>query len=96
MDRFISLFLLMYNVLDKVSGKPLKVSAIDASKHLHHTGREFTARDLEGVDTVSTKKVAPVVEEIVEVVEDVVEETVEEVVEEEETPEAPKKGRKAK
>lgn len=83
----------MYNVLDKVSGKPLKVSAIDASKHLHVSGIEFTSDMLAGLSATPTKKVAPVVEEAVEVVEDVVEETIEEVTEE---VEAPKKGRKAK
>ena len=82
----------MYNVIDKVSKTPIKVSAIDVSKHLHISGIEFTPSMLEGLPATTTKKVAPIVEEVVE---EIVEETIEEVVEETEEIEAPKKGRKA-
>jgi hypothetical protein len=62
----------MYKVIDKVTGNRLTVEAIDASKHLHITGVEFTAEQLASLPTVSKK--APKVEEIVEeVAEEVVE-----------------------
>ena len=54
----------MYKVIDKLSGETIIVDAIDASKHLHITGTEFTPEQLATLPTVSKK--APKVEEIVE------------------------------
>ena len=58
----------MYKVIDKLTGEKIVVDAIDASKHLHITGTEFTAEQLASLPTVSAKK-APKVEEVEEVVE---------------------------
>jgi len=52
----------MYNVIDKETEEAIVVEAIDASKHLHISGVEFTAEQLA---TLPTKK-APKVEEVVE------------------------------
>ena len=54
----------MYKVIDKLTKEIVVVDAIDASKHLHISGVEFTAEQLATLPTVSKK--APKVEEIVE------------------------------
>jgi hypothetical protein len=64
MDRFISYFIFMFKVLDKVTGERVIVEFVDSSKHLHPSGSEFTADQLA---TLPTKKAK--VEKVEEVVE---------------------------
>lgn len=56
----------MYNVISKETGEAIVVEVIDASKHLHISGTEFTTNQLAGL--VTTKK-AQKIEEVEEVVE---------------------------